>query len=129
MSRNTDRLLFRTVKDVVSAMWEIPAGGAARIMHLNDPQSRFPARRWPNEPMEALPDGHIAFGPEPHQRPTLAQVREMLPQYAGLWDEIREESLINHTVLVVNNRPSGCNIGRMFTSADGLTDWTERVRR
>ncbi|MQY24596.1 hypothetical protein [Nocardia aurantia] len=128
VSRSSERILFRTAKGPLSAMWEIPTGGVPQIMHMNDPESVFPAIRWPNNSIPGLPDGHIAFGPQPHQRPSIDQVREWLPQYSALWDEIREESLITHT-MQVNFRPSGCSIGRTFVSADGLSDWTERVQR
>ncbi|MFC9894224.1 hypothetical protein ACFVMC_11075 [Nocardia sp. NPDC127579] len=53
-----------------------------------------PAYRWPNLPMPNCHTGHIAFGPEADQNPTLAEAIDRLPEYeTTLWEAVRLEFL------------------------------------
>lgn len=64
-------------------------GAEIRVMFVDDPSSDRPALRWPDEPMPAVGPGHIAF--DPSRYPALAEVREMLPEYAPLWDAVADD--------------------------------------
>lgn len=70
------------------AAWRL-RGAEVGVMFIEDPGSNRPAMRWPDTPMPAVDPGHIAFGPARY--PTLAEVREILPEYAALWDAVAED--------------------------------------
>ena len=65
------------------------SGGVVEVMFLDDPSSDRPAVRWPDEPMPAVAPGHIAF--DPNRYPGLAEVRQLLPEYAALWAAVAED--------------------------------------
>lgn len=64
-------------------------GAEPAVMFVEDPSSDRPAMRWPDEPMPAVDPGHIAFDPAAY--PSLAKVREILPEYATLWEAVAED--------------------------------------
>jgi hypothetical protein len=72
----------------VRATWQI-RGGALEIVFVDDPGSDRAALRWPNHPMPAVRLGHIAFDPAAY--PDLDEARELLPEYARLWDAVASD--------------------------------------
>lgn len=71
--------------------------GRTEVSFLDDTATGRPAKRWPDEPMPACPDGHIAFD----GYPALDEVREWLPEYGPLWDAVQVQS----DMLLSPNRP------------------------
>lgn len=57
--------------------------------------------RWPDEVIPDFRSGHITFGPE--QYPSLHEVRELLPEHAGLWDSIAAD----HAALLMEATTTG----------------------
>ncbi|MGW0052020.1 hypothetical protein [Nocardia nova] len=86
MSHGTDS--HTTTRDGVRAAWR-QEGRRAVVLFIDDPERDEPAMRWPAHPLPDCRGGHIAFGPEPY--PGLNELREMLPEYAGLWDAVAAE--------------------------------------
>lgn len=70
------------------AAWRV-RGAEPAVMFVEDPSSDRPAVRWPDQRMPAVDPGHVAFDPDSY--PSLTEVREILPEYATLWDAVAED--------------------------------------
>lgn len=77
-----------TLDDGTRALWSL-AEATPRVWFVDDPHSTAPARRWPDEQLPDVRPGHITFGPQVY--PSVPEAREMLPEYAALWDAVERD--------------------------------------
>lgn len=97
-----------TEAEGVRALWSL-RGGVAVVSDVRDPDSDKPGYRWPGEVQPDWPRGEIAFTPGAY--PSLAQVREWLPQYADLWDAIAAELAADLTAAPTPGSPAASHAG------------------
>lgn len=123
--RHDGREIRRTATGDQVATWEIRKG-IPHILFINDNRTSTPAYRWPDLPMPNCRAGHVAFGPEDDNYPTLAEAIVRLPQYeTTLWEHVRSEY---RAALLEKQRIPGCTEGRTFSPAEQAA-WERSIKR